>query len=115
MAGPQGCVHQRSCGYSSDPALRWRTRVLDGGIPTPCSVDAERVPCHRRTTTQPDDDVVPDPEVFRYDQGCFKVPSGPGLGMSLDEAKLARNSTETIRQAYLDVQRPEYFAEKPAY
>ena len=61
------------------------------------------------------DDVVPDPEVFRYDQGCFKVPSGPGLGMSLDEAKLARNSTETIREAYLDVQRPEWFAEKPAY
>jgi hypothetical protein len=43
------------------------------------------------------------------------VPSGPGLGMSLDEAKLARNSTETIREAYLDVQRPEWFAEKPAY
>ncbi|MFZ4385961.1 MAG: mandelate racemase/muconate lactonizing enzyme family protein [Chloroflexota bacterium] len=61
------------------------------------------------------DDVVPDSEVFRYDHGCFMVPSGPGLGMSLDEAKLARNSTETIREAYLDVQRPEWFAEKPAY
>ena len=45
----------------------------------------------------------------------FMVPSGPGLGMSLDEAKLARNSTETIREAYLDVQRPEWFAQKPAY
>ncbi len=61
------------------------------------------------------DDVVPDPEVFRYDHCCFMVPSGPGLGMSLDEAKLARNATETIREAYLDVQCPEWFAEKPAY
>ncbi len=40
--------------HSGDPTFRWRTRVLDGGVPTPCSIDAEHVPCHRRTTTQPD-------------------------------------------------------------
>ncbi|MSQ43127.1 MAG: PhzF family phenazine biosynthesis isomerase [Chloroflexi bacterium] len=58
------------------------------------------------------DDIVPDSEVFRYDHGHFTVPTGPGLGMSLDNAKLARIATDTIREAYPDVPRPEWFAKK---
>jgi muconate cycloisomerase len=34
------------------------------------------------------DDIIREP--FKYEEGCLLVPEGPGLGISLDEEKLAK-------------------------
>lgn len=59
------------------------------------------------------DDVVTAP--FDCARGFLVPPAGPGLGVELDEAKLAGSRSDTIRNPYLDPKRPEWFAIKPAY
>ena len=59
------------------------------------------------------DDIVTERIVFR--NGQAEVPSGPGLGVEVDVDKLERYQTNEIKGAYLDAERPDWFAEKPAY
>ena len=47
--------------------------------------------------------------------GQADVPTGPGLGVDVDLDKLEHYRTDRIRGAYLDEDRPGWFAEKPAY
>lgn len=54
-------------------------------------------------------------ESFDLEDGCFRVPTGPGLGVTVDEDALARFSVERIEGAYLDPARPGWFPLKPAY
>lgn len=59
------------------------------------------------------DDVIAEPFVFT--RGAAVAPSGPGLGIELDEEKLRRYGTDSIRNPYLDPDRPEWFPVKPQY
>lgn len=54
-------------------------------------------------------------ERFVLEDGCFAAPNGPGLGVTVDEAALARYATSRIEGAYLDDRRPGWFPVKPAY
>ncbi|UFN49680.1 mandelate racemase/muconate lactonizing enzyme family protein [Roseomonas sp. OT10] len=54
-------------------------------------------------------------ERFTLEEGCFRVPTGPGLGVTVDEDALRRFSVERIEGAYLDPARPGWFPLKPAY
>lgn len=60
-----------------------------------------------------DGDVVN--ESFDLEDGCFRVPTGSGLGVTVNEDALARFSVERIGGAYLDPARPGWFPLKPAY
>jgi glucarate dehydratase len=44
-----------------------------------------------------DEDIVKGP-MFRFENGCLEVPSGPGLGVELDEAKLEKFAEAYRRQ-----------------
>lgn len=58
-------------------------------------------------------DVVTVP--FTVERGALAVPEGPGLGVALDHAAVARYATDAITGAYLDPRRPGWFPTKPAY
>ncbi len=51
----------------------------------------------------------------QFVEGSLPVPTGPGLGVELDLEKLAHYRTDRIVDAYFDRERPDWFAEKPAY
>lgn len=59
------------------------------------------------------DDILKDRIVF--EDGHAPVPTGPGLGVEVDLDKLETYRTETITSAYLDPDKPGWFAEKPAF
>ncbi|MCC6174301.1 MAG: mandelate racemase/muconate lactonizing enzyme family protein [Chloroflexi bacterium] len=59
------------------------------------------------------DDVIT--ERHRFSEGSLPVPTGPGLGVTLDSEKLAHYRTDRIVDAYGDRERPGWFTEKPAY
>jgi hypothetical protein len=50
-----------------------------------------------------------------YENGRMQVPQKVGLGMQLNEAKLAKYKAETIREPYLDPAKPDWFPAKPQY
>jgi glucarate dehydratase len=54
-------------------------------------------------------------ERFTLDDGCFAVPDGPGLGVTVDEALVEHHAVTRIEGAYLDDRRPGWFPVKPAY
>lgn len=54
-------------------------------------------------------------ERFVLSDGCFAVPTGPGLGVTVEEAALERFRVDRIEGAYLDERRPGWFPVKPAY
>lgn len=54
-------------------------------------------------------------EGFALDDGCFAVPTGPGLGVTVDEAQVEHFAVTRIEGAYLDDRRPGWFPVKPAY
>lgn len=54
-------------------------------------------------------------EAFELHDGCFAIPHGPGLGVTVDEAALQRFRVDRIEGAYLDPRRPGWFPLKPAY
>ncbi|WP_376094486.1 mandelate racemase/muconate lactonizing enzyme family protein [Roseomonas sp. CCTCC AB2023176] len=54
-------------------------------------------------------------ERFTLDGGCFAVPTGPGLGVTVEEALVERYAVTRIEGAYLDDRRPGWFPVKPAY
>lgn len=59
------------------------------------------------------DDILKERIAFR--NGHADVPTGPGLGVEVDLDKLETYRTETIESAYLDSDRPDWFAEKPSH
>ena len=59
------------------------------------------------------DDILKERLVFK--NGRASVPSGPGLGVEVNLDKLEQYKTDQIIGAYLDPDRPEWFAEKPVY
>lgn len=59
------------------------------------------------------DDIITQP--FDVSRGWLAPLSGAGLGVELDEQKIAGFRSATIRDPYLDPKRPEWFAIKPAY
>ncbi len=59
------------------------------------------------------DDILKGRLVFK--NGRASVPSGPGLGVEVNLDKLEQYKTDQIIGAYLDPDRPEWFAEKPVY
>jgi glucarate dehydratase len=54
-------------------------------------------------------------ERFALEDGCFAVPTAPGLGVTVDEALVERHAVARIEGAYLDDRRPGWFPVKPAY
>jgi L-alanine-DL-glutamate epimerase-like enolase superfamily enzyme len=52
---------------------------------------------------------------FTLEDGCFRVPTGPGLGVTVEEGLVEGYSVTRIEGAYLDDQRPGWFPTKPAY
>jgi glucarate dehydratase len=54
-------------------------------------------------------------ETFELREGCYAVPTGPGLGVTVDEALVERYAVSRIEGAYLDDRRPGWFPVKPAY
>lgn len=59
------------------------------------------------------DDILAERLVFA--DGMAEVPRAPGLGVEVDTDKLERYRAERIESAYLDAERPDWFAEKPSY
>ena len=59
------------------------------------------------------DDIIAEP--FSIVDGRLAVPSGPGLGVTVDTAQLERYRVDQISGAYLDPQRPGWFPVKPSY
>jgi L-rhamnonate dehydratase len=47
--------------------------------------------------------------------GSMPVPTGAGLGVKLAAQKLQQHATETIRDPYLDPEKPDWFPTKPQY
>jgi len=58
-------------------------------------------------------DVVRNPPVLQ--DGAFRVPAEPGLGVEVDVEALERYRVEAISGAYLDPARPGWFPTKPAF
>ncbi|MEM7442663.1 MAG: mandelate racemase/muconate lactonizing enzyme family protein [Pseudomonadota bacterium] len=54
-------------------------------------------------------------ERIAFTDGRADVPTGPGLGVEVDLEKLERYETDVITSAYLDPDKPDWFAEKPAF
>lgn len=52
---------------------------------------------------------------LEFADGAMTPPTGPGLGVELDESAVARLRTDVIPNPYLDPRRPHWFATKPAY
>lgn len=59
------------------------------------------------------EDIVRAPFAIR--DGRLPVPTGPGLGVEVDLAALERLRSDVVIGAYLDPDRPGWFAEKPKY
>ena len=59
------------------------------------------------------DDIIPVPHAIAH--GRLPVPTGPGLGVTPDLARLDALTTTTVIGAYLDSDRPGWFSEKPKY
>ena len=59
------------------------------------------------------DDILRERLVFK--EGNASVPTGPGLGVEVNLDKLEQYKTDQIIGAYLDPDRPDWFAEKPVY
>lgn len=59
------------------------------------------------------DDIIPVPHAIVH--GRLPVPTGPGLGVTPDLARLDALTTTTVIGAYLDPDRPGWFSEKPKY
>jgi muconate cycloisomerase len=59
--------------------------VLPGTIPVTSTADIERTKIAGRKYL---DDIITEP--FAYQDGCLVVPDGPGLGITVDEAKLQK-------------------------
>lgn len=59
------------------------------------------------------DDIVDTPH--QIERGSLAVPSGVGLGMTLNVEKLAQHRAEKIGAPYLDPDRPNWFPTKPQY
>ncbi len=59
------------------------------------------------------DDIIPVPHAIAH--GRLPVPTGPGLGVTPDLARLDALTTTTVIGAYLDPDRPGWFSEKPKY
>lgn len=59
------------------------------------------------------DDIVTEPHC--PEAGSMRVPSGPGLGVELDEEKVARYAVTEIQDTYLDASQPGWFPTKPQY
>ncbi len=59
------------------------------------------------------DDIITTP--FDVSEGRLAAPQGPGLGVSLDAAKVEQYTTDRIDGAYLDPGRPGWFPTKPMY
>lgn len=58
-------------------------------------------------------DVVTAPPSVR--DGCFDIPTDPGLGVMPDFVLLEKHQTKSIQDPYLDRSRPGWFSTKPAY
>jgi L-rhamnonate dehydratase len=58
-------------------------------------------------------DVVTSPPSVK--EGCFDLPTDPGLGVLPDFRLLDKHQTECIQDPYLDRKRPGWFSTKPAY
>ncbi|MET0742836.1 MAG: enolase C-terminal domain-like protein, partial [Microvirga sp.] len=58
-------------------------------------------------------DIIPVPHEITH--GRLPVPTGPGLGVTPDLARLDALTTTRVIGAYLDPDRPGWFAEKPKY
>jgi glucarate dehydratase len=54
-------------------------------------------------------------EAFALNGGCFAVPAGPGLGVTVKEAAVESRAVTRIEGAYLDDRRVGWFPVKPAY
>lgn len=54
-------------------------------------------------------------QALSYEGGHMKAPAGPGLGVELDRQRLAAAKTDSIRNPYLNPDRPEWFPTKPQY
>ncbi|MGI9499538.1 MAG: mandelate racemase/muconate lactonizing enzyme family protein [Geminicoccaceae bacterium] len=54
-------------------------------------------------------------ERIAFADGHAAVPTGPGLGVEVDLDKVEHYQADSITSAYLDPDRPDWFAEKPAF
>ena len=59
------------------------------------------------------DDILTDRIIFA--DGHADVPTRPGLGVDVDLDKLEHYKTDVITSAYLNPDKPDWFAEKPAF
>ncbi|HZW99582.1 MAG TPA: mandelate racemase/muconate lactonizing enzyme family protein [Trueperaceae bacterium] len=59
------------------------------------------------------DDIVTAP--LAVEEGAFRVPEGPGLGVEVDEEKLERYGTTEYYSPYGRADDPSWFAPKPTY
>lgn len=59
------------------------------------------------------DDILGEP--IRFEDGRAAVPKRPGLGVEVDTGKLDFYRTGKITSAYLNPDRPDWFAEKPCF
>ena len=59
------------------------------------------------------DDILKDR--FKFECGRATVPTGPGLGVEVDLDKLDMYQTDVITSAYLNLDKPDWFTEKPAF
>jgi glucarate dehydratase len=55
------------------------------------------------------------PARLPFEDGTMTPPTGPGLGVEPDPARVQAHLTDTIPNPYLDPSRPGWFATKPAY
>ncbi|MFN0109096.1 MAG: mandelate racemase/muconate lactonizing enzyme family protein [Blastocatellia bacterium] len=59
------------------------------------------------------DDIVETP--YQLNNGAMFVPTGAGLGVTLNAQKLRQHAAATIRDPYLDPEKPDWFPTKPQY
>jgi len=69
------------------------------------AIDTERTYLSGDIATQP----------VSLTNGCFQVPEGPGLGVTVDPSLVDRYTVADIAGAYLDNERPGWFPVKPYY
>ncbi|PYV00565.1 MAG: glucarate dehydratase [Acidobacteria bacterium] len=63
------------------------------------------------------DDIITEP--FRYHDGCFRLPDGPGLGVTLDEGKVEKYHRYYLEKGsvieFLDPYRPSWIPNLPIF
>lgn len=63
------------------------------------------------------DDIITEP--FKYEQGGFRVPAGPGLGVAIDREKLQKYNRYSLEKGetgnFLDPARPEWIPTLPLW